>query len=159
MSFFKKKILKEEFVQLIYEYSVNQFNLLNNEFKNEFDYKETLLYILTIITIGMLIKRYYYFHNIDLEFDITDELDKIIYDSIQDKDIQIVHIQYYVCLIDEEWEILKNDNAQMVYDIANYFINEITEEQNKDNLPRQYMANVITNWHFELKQFLKNLKL
>lgn len=57
------------------------------------------------------------------------------------------------------WNIIDNENPDLVFKLADYFINEITENQNQDDTPRRYMVNILTQWYFETKKFLKNIKI
>ena len=68
-------------------------------------------------------------------------------------------ILYYTYIKDEIWQTIDCDNADMVLELANYFINEITDNINRTDIAKSYMINIFTEWHFELKSILKSIKL
>ena len=82
---------------------------------------------------------------------------KIYY--VQSEEDKITHITYFAYLKNEEWEILKYDDNQTINSIADYFINEITQDTNNEHSPRAYMVNIIGNWWFELKDIINSIKI
>lgn len=78
---------------------------------------------------------------------------------ISNENDKLIYIQYYLTLKDEIWNIINNDQSHLVFDLADYFINEITENKNQDDIPRRYMVNILSQWHFETKNYLKNIKI
>ena len=159
MNLFSKKISKDEIALLIYQIGYERYLFLKKQFENQLDFKDSLLYVLTIIVSSSLTKRILEFNNSILNYDIVTEVDKFVYDSIPDENDKINYCQYYVYIRDEIWNIINNDSSDMVLNLSNYFINEITEDQNTDYEPSSYMINILTNWHFETKNLLKQLKI
>ena len=154
MSFFKKKLNKQDFVQLIYELGLEHFAFLKEQFENEININETLLYELSITATSLLCKRIFYFKQIDLGYDVADEVDKLSNNNFVEVPLELT--TYYLTIKDELWEIMKNENME-VLDLAKYFINEITQDNNTEEMLPQYMVNVLTDWHFQLKSILSNI--
>lgn len=156
LSFFKKRLNKQDFVQLIYELGLEHFAFLKEQFETEINVNETLLYELSITTTSLLCKRIFYFKQIDLGYDVVDEVDKLSNNNFVEVPLELT--TYYLTIKDELWEIMNNENME-VLDLAKYFIDEITQDNNTEEMLPQYMVNVLTDWHFQLKSILDNIKV
>ena len=159
MGLIKHKISKEELIDTVYQLGLSRYHFLQIQFNNQFKYQDTLLFILSMITTSFLAKRILKFQNIKIQFDIVDEVNKIVCFAFQNENDKLIYIQYYLTLKDEIWNIINNDQSHLVFDLADYFINEITENKNQDDIPRRYMVDILSQWHFETKKYLKNIKI
>ena len=159
MNLFKTKINQTEFVSLIYQIGYDRYNFLKDQFTNEINYKDALLFVVTETVNSLLTKRIYKYQNIFYDFDIADEVNKIVNSAFQNEEDKANMILYYTYIKDEIWQIIDCDNADMVLELANYFINEITDNINRTDIAKSYMINIFTEWHFELKSILKSIKL
>ena len=157
--FFKQKISKEEFIVLIYQLGFERYKFLKTQLEGNLEYKDSLLFILTETLSSMLVKRIYYFQNHDLGFDIVYSVDKIVDEAFQKEEDKWNHTQYFIYLIDELWDILKNDNSNTINILADYYINEITDGKCSDAILKQYIIQLICNWYFETKKILKSIKI
>ena len=158
MSFIKTKISKKQFIEITYQIGVDRYHFLHEQFNNQFEFKDPLLFILSTTVTSLLTKRILKFQNKHFEFDICDEVDKIVDLAFQEND-KTIHASYFATIKEELWDIISNDDPNLVYNLADYFINEITEEKNIEQPLRRYIVNILCEWHFETKNFLKTIKL
>lgn len=103
--FFKQKISEKKLIYNIYQLGLDRYHFLQEQFNNQFEFKDTLLFELSIITTSLLAKRILKFQNIKIEVDIVDEVDRITYLAFQNENDQLAHIQYYLILKDEIWNM------------------------------------------------------
>lgn len=87
MILIKHKISKKELIDTIYQLGLTRYHFLQTQFNNQFRYQDTLLFILSMITTSFLAKRTLKFQNIKIQFDIVDEVNKIVCFAFQTRTI------------------------------------------------------------------------
>ena len=153
---FKKRISQNDFSILIFQIGYDRYSFLKKQFNNQIEFKDSLLFSVTEILSAMLIKRIYYYKNININFDIVESVNKFVYNSYTNEEFKFNYLQYYLYLKEELWNIIKSDDTDMIYKLSDYFISEITDGVNNDFVPRNYISKLITNWYFESKKIINN---
>lgn len=156
MALFKKKIYQKDIPEIIYNIGIQNFLFLKEQFSNEPSINESILFIMTITTTSLFFERICMFRNIKLKFDISKKVNELAEKQLSESPIEIY--TYYLTIRDELWELMYNDNFEL-FDLANYFVNEITLESNENEMLVNYISEILTDWHFYLKSIINNIKI
>ena len=142
---------KNDLSLIIYNLGYERYQFLDEQFSQQIKYNKQILFVMSEIITGLLFKRICYFQKINITIDIMNKINIFIDDVFNDDSLK----QSIINVENELWNILKQENNdEMLYEISERFIDEITEYTDYDEKIVRYMIDVITNWHFESKKLL-----
>lgn len=154
----KNKISYKEFLDLIYQIGLNDYNFLISQLNSNLVYNRTIFFVIYLTMTSVLVNNL-----IDLsKYKFNEDINKIIYlafkNSTEEEKNSIILYQLYI--LDELQEIIKNLDFE---NLSLYILNEITEDKleknNEYNILIQYLSNHLSEYFLTLKKILKKIKI
>lgn len=154
----KNKISYKEFLDLIYQIGLNDYNFLISQLNSNLVCNRTIFFVIYLTMTSVLVNNL-----IDLsKYKFNEDINKIIYlafkNSTEEEKNSIILYQLYI--LDELQEIIKNLDFEK---LSLYILNEITEdklEKNSEyNILIQYLSNHLSEYFLTLKKILKKIKI
>lgn len=138
--FFKTKLSRQDFINTIYTVGLELYEYLKTQFNNEIQYNATTLFTVFETIFSSLTKYNLEKNNIKVDFDIVEEVNKIVYLAFQNENDKWNYCQYFVYIKPEIYDIIYTSKNKFI-DLSNYLLDEITNNtQNIDNTLIQYIS-------------------
>lgn len=154
----KNKVSYKEFLDLIYQIGLNDYNFLISQLNSNLVYNRTIFFVIYLTMTSVLVNNL-----IDLsKYKFNEDINKIIYlafkNSTEEEKNSIILYQLYI--LDELQEIIKNLDFE---NLSLYILNEITEDKlaknSEYNILIQYLSNHLSEYFLTLKKILKKIKI
>ncbi len=157
MTIFKTQLSENDFIKLVYQLGFARYSCLCEKFK-KINYQESLLFIIVETITSSFVKCA--LKNKNTTIDIVNEVDKLVDSAFQNEEDKCNHIQYFIYIRDEIWELISINDIKLVYRLVDYFTEEmnITLSEEYPNL-KQYLVDEFTRWYYESKKLINSIRL
>ena len=155
--FFKTKLSRQDFINTIYTVGLELYEYLKTQFNNEIQYNATTLFTVFETIFSSLTKYNLEKNNIKVDFDIVEEVNKIVYLAFQNENDKWNYCQYFVYIKPEIYDIIYTSKNKFI-DLSNYLLDEITNNtQNIDNTLIQYISTRLSILNYNIYTKTKNI--
>ena len=161
---FKKKINYQKLLELILIIGQKRFEVLKEGFNGELEYNSACMYYIWQIINCFLIERMLQYKNILNEKDIVMDILKLLVESTLTNTPDDLHMELIqiVMEIKDIWQYDDDTNSHNeLYNTANYFINEITNNNDDSKLIvyKKFIEQYLIDCHFQNKNILLDFKI